>query len=81
VNQHFSDDKNQAAEAFKYYPAIAEQWKGAFLELRHSNIIKHPRVLQTLFYLLGYKREEICERGTNALDFKLAREQIGEVLF
>jgi hypothetical protein len=38
-------------------------------------------VLQSLFYILGYTREEICERGTNALDFKLAKDLITESLF
>ena len=34
-----------------------------------------------MFYLLGYKREQICERGTNALDFKHAKELINDSLF
>jgi hypothetical protein len=59
----------------------AEQWKKQFLEIRQNFTMKHPRVLQTLFYLLGYTREQICERGTNCLDFKLAKELINEQLF
>jgi hypothetical protein len=43
--------------------------------------MKHPRVLQTLFYLLGYTREEICERETNALSFKKVKELINDKLF
>jgi len=31
--------------------------------------------------MLGYTRDQICERGTNALDFKLAKEMINESLF
>jgi hypothetical protein len=38
-------------------------------------------VLQTLFYVLGYTREEICERDTNALNFKKAKNFINEKLF
>lgn len=34
-----------------------------------------------MFYLLGYKREEICDRGTNALNFKKAKAFINEQLF
>jgi len=34
-----------------------------------------------LFYLLGYSREEVCERGTNALNFKKAKSLINEKLF
>lgn len=43
--------------------------------------MKHPRILQTLFYLLGYEREQICERDTNSLDFKKAKEFINDELF
>ncbi len=32
-----------------------------------------PRVFQAIFYLLGYTREEICERDTNKLEWKKAR--------
>ncbi len=73
----------EAAEevAAKFYPCHPEQWQKSFFELKKCHIIKSPRVLQTLFYLLGYTREEICERGTNALDFKLAKELINESLF
>lgn len=58
-----------------------EQWKKPFLDLRQLSLIKNPRVLQTLFYLLGYLRDQICERGTNSLDFKMAKELINEQLF
>ena len=43
--------------------------------------MKFPRVLQTLFYLLKYKREEVCERDTNKLDFKKIKPLIDEELF
>lgn len=75
------DGETSSPVIAKYYPLAPEQWKKPFLELRQLSIIKNPRVLQTLFYLLGYQREQICERGTNALDFKLAKELINEQLF
>ena len=43
--------------------------------------MKMPRILQTLFYLLQYQREDVCERDTNKLDFKKAKVLIGEDLF
>lgn len=46
-----------AAAGPKYYPVHPEQWKKALLDLRQNFIVKHSRVLQTLFYLLGYSRE------------------------
>ena len=47
--------------------------------MRH--IIKMPRILQTLFYLLKYDREQICERDTNKLCFKEAKMYINDGLF
>lgn len=49
--------------------------------MKQFTVIKYGRVLQNLFYMLGYKKEEICERETNALDFKLAKELLNEKLF
>lgn len=43
--------------------------------------MKMPRVLQTLFYLLKYEREDICEVGTNKLDFKKVKNMIEVELF
>ena len=36
-------------------------------------VIKFRKVWQSLFYLLGYKREEICAEATNMLDWKQAK--------
>lgn len=33
-----------------------------------------PKVFQALFYLLGYTREDICERDTNKIEWKKARQ-------
>lgn len=37
------------------------------------HVVKLPRIFQTVFYLLGYTREEICERDTNKLEWKKAK--------
>jgi len=76
-----NDGEGAPEVAGKYYPLAPEQWKSEVLGLRNFNVIKFPRVLQTLFYLLGYTREEICERGTNALNFKIVKELINERMF
>ena len=73
--------EGEQSNVAKYYPLSPEQWKKPFLELRNLHVIKHPRVFQTLFYLLGYSREDICERDTNALSFKKVKELINEDLF
>ena len=38
------------------------------------HVIKMPKVFQALFYLLGYTREDICERDTNKIEWKKARQ-------
>ena len=75
------EDGSSPAPSVKYYPLSPEQWKKALLDLRQLSICKNLRVLQSLFYFLGYSREQICEPGTNALDFKKAKEYINEQLF
>ena len=65
----------------KFYPLAPEHWKQPAIDLKEVHIMKMPRVLQTLFYLLKYAREEICERDTNKLDFKKVKPLIGDDLF
>lgn len=65
----------------QYHPLVPEQWKKSVIDLSMRNIIKMPRVLQTLFYLLKYEREDICETGTNKLDFKKAKKFINDSMF
>lgn len=49
--------------------------------LQRYNVIKLPRIMQSLFYLLGFTRDEICEPGTNKLFWKKARNFWNEALF
>ena len=65
----------------KFYPMAPEAWKQPVLDFKDLSIMKFPRVLQTLFYLLKYKREEVCERDTSKLDFKRTKPYIDEELF
>ena len=65
----------------KYTPLVPEYWKQPFLDLKELHVLKMPRVLQALFYLLQYRREQICETDTNKLDFKKVKSLIGEDLF
>lgn len=39
------------------------------------------RVFQTVFYLLGYDRDEICERDTNKIEWKKAKELLTPAFF
>lgn len=65
----------------KYTPLAPEHWKQPFLDLKTVHVLKMPRVLQALFYLLRFERSLICERDTNKLDFKNAKSFITEELF
>lgn len=69
-----------AADA-TYHPLVPEQWKKGVTDIKDRSIIKMPRVLQSLFYLLRYERDQICESGTNKLDLKKVKKLIGDVLF
>jgi len=39
------------------------------------------RVFQTVFYLLRYSREDICERDTNSLEWKKAKKLLNDDFF
>jgi len=40
-----------------------------------------PRVFQSVFYMLGYKREDICERDTNKIEWKKAKNYLDDDFF
>mmetsp|Transcript_23196 Transcript_23196/g.22701 ORF Transcript_23196/g.22701 Transcript_23196/m.22701 type:complete len:130 (+) Transcript_23196:1359-1748(+) len=48
------------------------------MELRDFKVIKMPRVMQSLMYLLEYRRDEICERGSNKFFWKKAKMHIND---
>ena len=50
-----------------------EDWKKNLLELRMFNVIKMPRIMQSLFYFLDYDRTQICEKDTNKFYWKNAK--------
>lgn len=64
---------SEAEGAPVYQPLPANQWKEAILTFAKFTVVKMPRIFQAVFYLLGYTREEICERDTNKLEWKKAR--------
>jgi len=52
-----SPDESAPVAHSKYYPCHPEQFKNDVMKLSEFNVIKFPRVFQTLFYVLGYTRE------------------------
>lgn len=57
------------------------KWRNDFMNFKNFRVIKYPRVLQSLLYLLCYNREDICEEGTNKLCWKKAKKYIDLNLF
>ena len=55
-----------------------EEWKKGLLNLAKCTVIRLPRLWQSLFYLLGYTRDQICLEGTNKLFWKYARGFLDE---
>lgn len=78
---HADDEEHNAEPEEKYYPLAPQQWRKEFMDLKKLHVMKFPRILQCLFYLLGYSREEICERDTAMLNFKKTKALITDKLF
>ncbi|EGR33760.1 hypothetical protein IMG5_039650, partial [Ichthyophthirius multifiliis] len=55
-----------------------EDLKKHIFYLKNFRIIKFPKILQNIFYLLGYKRESINIENTHILDWKKTKEFINE---
>ena len=55
-----------------------EEWKKGLLNLAKCTVIRLPRLWQSIFYILGYTREQICLEGTNKLFWKYARRFLDE---
>ena len=55
-----------------------KEWKNGLLALAHTTVLKNPRIMQSIFYLLGYQREQICQEGSNKFFWKIAKKLINE---
>ncbi len=53
-----------------------EHWASGLEDLKSFKVIKYPRIMQSVFYLLGYTREQICEKETNKLWWKIAKGKV-----
>jgi len=78
------DEKKEYEDRFRWGCKLQQLTKGVFKEsllvFQKYNVIKMPRIMQSLFYLLGFTREDLCEVGTNKLFWKKARELWNEEL-
>lgn len=60
---------------------IGESNKMLFAELSQYNVFKMRNILQSAFYLLGYKRNDICIPNTSRLDWISARKKINQEFY
>jgi hypothetical protein len=58
-----------------------EQFKDKLNDFRNFKVLKQIRVFQSVFYFLGLTREQICERDTNLLEWKVAKDYIDDAFF
>lgn len=83
-NEYPDDDASDlASKAFRAQHIAKffkdkEEHKKAVLGLRELTVLKMPRILQSVFYLLQYKRQDVCLPGTNKFNWKLAKEHFNE---
>jgi hypothetical protein len=55
-----------------------EDWKRNMNHLRDFKVLKMPRVMQSIMYLLKFSREDLCEKGTNKFFWKIAKNHFGD---
>ena len=55
-----------------------KEWKSGLLALSTTTVLKNPRIMQTIFYLLGYTREQVCQEGSNKFFWKYAKKLVNE---
>lgn len=60
-----------------YTPCVPEMWQAKLREFAGLNVIKFPRIWQSLFYLLKFSgKDSICVPGTNKLEWKNCRQMV-----
>jgi hypothetical protein len=54
------------------------EWRNGILGLKEMTVLKMRRILQSVFYLLKYKRADVCLEGTNKFFWKSAKKYMNE---
>jgi hypothetical protein len=73
---------SSAAAGTHHAPLTPEHWQDRLRAFKQVNVLKFPKIFQTLFYLLKFReRSYICDRGTNALAWKKAKVFVNDDLF
>jgi hypothetical protein len=73
---------NDGAGGTHHTPLTPELWQEKLRGFKTVFVLKFPKIIQTLFYLLRFReRSFICERGTNCLSWKKAKVFINDDIF
>ena len=80
-DQHKDESKEETKEEPEEEIDYTEKWKRDINDYKKFKVIKTPRVLQSIFYFLGYNREDIWEENTNKLCWKKAKRFITDEFF
>jgi len=63
---------NKIGELF----TVNEDWKGELQKLYSMRVLKMPKILQALMYLLGFTREQLCQPKSQLFFWKTAKNLI-----
>lgn len=50
-----------------------EEWQDSLVQIQKFRVLKMPRLLKSLYFLLGVQREDICFPGSSLLDWKKSK--------
>lgn len=68
------EEKEEGEQLPPFTPLIPQFWKDKSMNFGKLYVIRFPRIMQSLYYLLGNQREDICETETNKLSWNHARK-------
>lgn len=51
-----------------------EDWKAELQKLYNMRVLKMPKILQSLMYLLGFTREAVCQPNSQLFWWKIAKD-------
>lgn len=62
---------NKIGETF----SMNQEWQDDLKKLTNTRVLKMPKILQSLMYLLGFTKEVVCEPNSQSFFWKKAKEE------
>ena len=53
---------------------MLNDWEGQIANLLQYRVMRYPQIIQSLMFLTGFKRDQVCLPRTNKLSWKIVRE-------